>query len=160
MTAYLRRMPSGIPGDVTRKGVSVVEPVPLNSALPFSGFGLPGKIVAGKFVPLAGGEAATDIHGFLVRPFPIQTANADGSGMPISPVGDRLAFGYISVKNNAGTPAKGGAVYVRVANAAAGKPIGGIEAVADSTNTVVIPRCIFMDAGDASGNVEIRYGDI
>lgn len=160
MSAYLRRMPSGIPGDVTRKGVSIIEPVPLDPANRFSGFGLPGKISAGKFVPIAAADTASVIDGFLVRPYPTQTVNADGTGAPISPVGDRLELGYISVKNNAGTPVKNGAVYVRVATPAAGKPIGGIEAVADGANTVVIPRCVFMDAGDAAGNVEIRYGNI
>lgn len=160
MSAYLKRMPSGVPGDVTRKGVSIIEPVPLNQSLPFPGFGLPGKIVAGKFVPLVAADTADVIDGFLVRPYPTQTVNADGSGMPRSPVGDRLELGYINVKNNAGTPAKNGVVYTRIATPASGKPIGGIEAVADGSNTVVIPRCVFMDAGDANGNVEIRYGNI
>ncbi|MNJ80038.1 hypothetical protein D3C77_782700 [compost metagenome] len=48
-------------------------------------------------------------------------------------------------------------MYVRVAAAAAGKPIGGIEAAADSTNTVEITTAAFMGPADASGNVEIQY---
>ena len=57
----------------------------------------------------------------------------------------------------AGTPAIGGAVYVRVATPAAGKPIGGIEAAADGANTIAVTGATFMNAGDANGNVEIAY---
>jgi hypothetical protein len=46
---------------------------------------------------------------------------------------------------------------VRVATAGAGKPIGGIEAAADSTNTIAITGATFMNAGDANGNVEIAF---
>lgn len=63
----------------------------------------------------------------------------------------------MTVKLNAGTSALGGAVYVRVGAASATKPIGGIEAVADSTNTVVLTGATFMSAADADGNVEIAY---
>ena len=58
---------------------------------------------------------------------------------------------------NAGVAALDGQVYVRVAAAAAGKPIGGIEAAADGTNTIAITGATFMSAADASGNVEIAY---
>ena len=50
----------------------------------------------------------------------------------------------------------GGAVYVRVAAAATGKPIGGIEAAADSANTIVLAHCEFTGAQDSQGNGEIR----
>jgi hypothetical protein len=65
--------------------------------------------------------------------------------------------GYMTVKLNAGTAALGGVVYVRVGAATTGKPMGGIEAVADSTNTVVVAGASFMSTADASGNVEIAY---
>jgi hypothetical protein len=48
-------------------------------------------------------------------------------------------------------------VYIRVATAGAGKPIGGIEAVADSTNTILVAGCTFMGPADAAGNAEIGY---
>jgi len=67
--------------------------------------------------------------------------------------------GYMTVQNNAGVPSVEGQVYVRVAAAAAGKPIGGIEAAADGGNCVAIPNWVFCDAGDAAGNVEIRYNN-
>lgn len=161
MAAYLLRMPAGIPGDVSRQSQAKIETQVKNSALPFAGFGIPGKIASGKFVPIAGGETAADIYGFLVRPYPTQGANASdplGTSVPsTSGAADVLRSGYMTVKVNAGTAGVGGPVYVRVAAAAAGKPIGGIEAAADSTNTVAITGCTFMSAADASGNAEIAY---
>jgi len=159
MVAYLYRMPSGIPGDVSRKENSVVEAQILNASLPFSAYGLVGKMAAGKFVPFAGGEAATDAYGVLVRPFPTNSGT-DGLGTatpPTSGPGDVLRRGYITVKLNGGaTVAAGAPVYVRVAAAASGKPLGGFEGAADSTNTVAI-NAIFLSAADADGNVEISF---
>ncbi|MBO9332897.1 hypothetical protein GHR37_27525 [Achromobacter xylosoxidans] len=159
MVAYLYRMPSGIPGDVSRKENSVVEAQILNASLPFSAYGLVGKMAAGKFVPFAGGEAATDAYGVLVRPFPTNSGT-DGLGTATPPTSgpvDVLRRGYITVKLNGGaTVAAGGPVYVRVAAAASGKPLGGFEGAADSTNTVAI-NAIFLSAADADGNVEISF---
>lgn len=155
--AYLKRMPSGIPGDISRRAQSIVEAVQLNSAAAFTGYGLPGKIVSGKFVPIEAADAADVVYGFLARPYPTQTANADGSGVNQSQMGDVLRFGFMTVKNNAGVAAFNGQVYVRVANAAAGKPIGGIEAAADAGNCVAIAGCTFKAAADADGNVEIEF---
>lgn len=157
--AYLYRMPSGIPGDSSRPSQSTIEPGILNSALPFPTYGVPGKVVSGKFVPIASGDAATVIYGLLVRPFPTNSST-DGVGVatpPTSGVCDIMRRGYMTVKLNAGTAALGGVVYVRVGAATADKPIGGYEAAADSTNTVIMAGASFMSAADASGNVEIAY---
>ena len=159
--SILYRMPYGIPGDVTRAAQATIESGILNSSLPFAGYGLFGKIASGKFVPVGSGDAAGAVYGLLVRPYPTQGANASdplGTAVPkTSGVADVLRRGYASVKNNAGTAALGGAVYIRVANAATGKPIGGIEAAADSTNTIQVDGAIFMGDADASGNVEIGF---
>lgn len=159
--SYLYRMPSGIPGATSRDSVSTIEALPLNSSLPFAGYGIPGKIASGAFVPFAGSETAAACYGFLVRPYPTTGVNASdplGTAVPAtSGIANVLRRGYMTVHNNAGTPALNGAVYIRVASAAAGKPIGGIEAAADSTNTVLLTNAIFMSAADANGNVEIAY---
>ncbi|WP_423196783.1 Bacteriophage protein [Cupriavidus sp. H19C3] len=159
--AILYRMASGIPGDISRQSQATVESQIFNSSLPFPSYGVPGKIVSGKFVPVASGDAATVIYGLLVRPYPTTGGNGSeplGTATPPTKgVADVMRRGYMTVKNNAGTPALGGTVYVRVANAAAGKPIGGIEAVADSTNTVIMAGASFMSAADADGNVEIAF---
>lgn len=161
MATFLYRMPAGIPGDVTRASQSTIEPVVLNSASPFASFGLFGKIVSNKFVPFGAGDTNGVEYGLLVRPYP--TTGGSGSDPlgtstpPTSGIADCLRRGYMTVKLNAGTAAKDGQVYVRVAAAAAGKPIGGIEAAADGSNTVAITTAAFMGAADANGNVEIAY---
>ncbi|WNG67718.1 hypothetical protein [Cupriavidus gilardii] len=159
--AILYRMASGIPGDISRQSQATVEPQIFDPALPFPGYGLFGKLAAGKFVPVASGDTAAVIYGLLVRPYPT-TGGAGSEPLgtatpPTKGVCDVLRRGYMTVKNNAGTPALGGTVYVRVAAAAAGKPIGGIEAAADGTNTVAVTGAIFMNGGDANGNVEISF---
>lgn len=158
--AILYRMASGVPGDISRKQSTLVDSHPLDRVLAnaFPGYGLPGKLVAGFFTPIVAGDTAASVFGFLVRPYP--TTGLDGAGLlPNANIGlaSIMRNGYMTVKNNAGTPATGGAVYVRVATPAAGKPIGGIEAAADGANTVVVPRTYFTCPADAAGNVEIEY---
>lgn len=154
--AFLYRMPSGIPGDVTRKSQSTIEAHPITGS--FAAYGLFGKLDAnGNFAPL--GAADTAVFGLLVRSYPVQsTTNTQGPATPpTSGINDVLRRGYMTVSCNAGTAKKGGAVFVRVATPSAGKPIGGIEAVADSTNTIALSNAIFMHDADAAGNVEIAY---
>lgn len=161
MASFLYRMPSGVPGDISRRQSSTVEPGVLNSALPFAAFGVACKVASGKVVPFSGSETAASLFGFLVRSFPMTGANAsDPLGTAVPPtvgVCDLLKRGYMTVRNNAGTPALGGAVYVRVAAATGPKPLGGVEASADSTNSFAVPGAYFTGPADASGNVEIAF---
>lgn len=161
MVAFVTRMPYGIPGSITRQSQSTIEPAPYNASAAFAGFGLFGKINAGKFEPIGSGDAAAAVYGLLIRAYPVQGANAsDPLGTAVPPtagIADVLRRGYANVKVNAGTAAQGSAVYVRVAAAAAGKPIGGVEAAADGSNTIQVPGAFFMGAADASGNAEIAY---
>ncbi|HFF2644339.1 hypothetical protein JRZ80_11070 [Acinetobacter nosocomialis] len=153
--AYLYRMPSGIPGDISRKAHSTVEAHILKGN--FGAFGIFGKLTAEGIVPL---EAAdTDVYGLIVRSYPTQSAlNGIGAAVPQSGiVNDIMRRGYMTVKCNAGTAKKAGKVYVRVATGTELKPIGGIEAVADGTNTIEIKNAMFMHDADAQGNVEIYY---
>ena len=62
--------------------------------------------------------------------------------------------GSISVVCSAGTPALGGPVYVRIATAA-GKNIGDIEAVADSTNSIELTNAQWGGSADANGVAEL-----
>lgn len=155
--AILKRMPSGIPGDISRRGVSTVEPcVTAPGTTPFPGYGLPGKLVGGVFLPFAAADAGTLIAGFLVRPYPTQTANANGTGVNTGVIQDRLRRGWMTVDAQLGTPAIGAPVYVRNANPVAGQPIGGIEAGTTANNSV-IPGCYFSSLADVDGNVEIEF---
>lgn len=159
MTSFLYRMPSGVPGDISRRQSATVAARVLGGA--FAAFGLFGKLSAGKLVPLTGNETAAQLDGLLVRSFPMTGANASdplGTAVPpTSGVADVLKRGYMTVKVNAGTAAIGGTVYVRVAAATGPKPLGGIEAVADATNTVALTNAAFESAADASGNAEISF---
>ncbi|WP_175788118.1 structural cement protein Gp24 [Burkholderia cenocepacia] len=157
--AILYRMPSGIPGDISRQSQATVETGFFDSTNPFSAYGLFGKVVSGKFVPIGAGDVATAVYGLLVRPFPTQSSQdpVGTSTPPTKGPADILRRGYMTVQLNAGVAALNGQVYVRVAAAAAGKPIGGIEAAADGTNTIAIAGATFMAAADAAGNVEIAY---
>lgn len=161
MVAFLYRMGNGVPGDITRQSQAKIESHVLNGALPFPAYGRFGKLASGRFVPVGAGDTAAAVYGLLIRPYPTTGANAsdplDTAVPATTGIADVMRSGYANVKNNAGTPALGGLVYIRVAAAAAGKPIGGIEAAADGANTIVVTGAIFMGAADANGNVEIAY---
>ncbi|WP_043614267.1 hypothetical protein [Chromobacterium violaceum] len=156
--SILYRMPSGIPGAVSRPSQSTIEPAMLDPNNPFPSYGLFGKIVSGKLVPIGSGDTAANVYSLLVRAYPTNSGQdpLGAATPPTKGVIDNMRRGYMTVKVNAGTAAQSGQVYVRVANAATGKPIGGIEAAADSTNTIAV-NATFMSAADASGNVEIAF---
>lgn len=155
--AILYRMSSGFAGDDSRPSQSTIESV-LLGATAFASFGIFSKIVAEKAVPIGTGDTAADVYGLLVRAFPSQGGNVLGVSVPpLTGVANIMRRGYMTVQNNAGTTAKNGQVYVRVASPATGKPVGGIEAVADGVNTIAITGARFMHVADANGNVEISY---
>jgi len=160
MAAYLYRMPSGFAGMITRYDTVDTQAQIIDSTTPPTAFGIPVKLVAGKIQPIAAGDAATVVAGILVRPFPFQgqsISTAVGTTVPpTAGTGDILRRGYCSVKVNAGTPVAQGPVYIRVAAASGAKVIGGLEAAADSTNTVVLAGAQFESAGDGT-NAEISY---
>ncbi len=156
MAAYLYRMPSGIPGDVSRKSHSTIESH--NMATPVAAFGLFVKMDAlGNLAPLASADTAASVYGLLVRSYPTTSATNDlGAAAPVKGINDVMVRGYMTVKCNAGTAKKGGVVHVRVGAATTAKPLGGIEAVADGANTIAV-NARFMHEADAQGNVEIAY---
>lgn len=66
--------------------------------------------------------------------------------------------GAVNVFCQRGTPALGGAVYVRItANGSyPSAVVGGFEAEADSSNTIQLTNCQWAGAADANGIVEMR----
>lgn len=147
MVAFVTRMPAGIPGAITRDSQPTIEPGLLNSAAAFAEYGVPGKLVSGKFQPLT---ASTDpVAGILVRPFPITDAGGalGTSTPPTSGVCDVMRRGYIAVKSVAGTAAKGGQVYIT--------PAGKFSA--DATSNTALTGAKFTGAADAAGVVEIEF---
>jgi hypothetical protein len=133
--AFLYRMGAGFVGSVNRAEHATIEPVVIKSATPPTAFGLPCGLNAGELFPLGAGAVLADLYGFNVRAFPTSGNGVDGLGTSTpatSGVADVLRRGYIMVKLNGATAAaKNGIAYLRVGNASAGKPVGGIEAAAD-----------------------------
>lgn len=157
--AFLYRMPSGVPGDVSRKSQSTIESHPIGAQ--FATFGLFGKLDtgSGNFVPLVATDTADKVYGLLVRAYPTQTVqNQLGKATPLpNGIQDVLRRGYMTVKCNAGSAKTAGTVYVRISAATETKPVGGIEAAADGANNIVLSNVFFMHDADAQGNVEISF---
>lgn len=164
--AYLFQAPNGIPGDITRTDESNVEPamlVALASVFAQS-FGVAMRYVSGGIQQWTTGLTKADFAGVLVREVPsISGSNAsdasfDGT-VPNSDVPNGLLVrGYVTVKCTAGTPARGGVVYVRIVSAT-GRPIGAFEADSDSSNSVALDAVQAewaSDGVDADGNAELR----
>jgi hypothetical protein len=162
MSVITFRMPFGIPGELTRPSVSAatVEAQAFNSSLPFAGYGLPGKVASGKFVPVAANNDV--VYGFLARPFPITGANAsDPLGTSVPPttgVANVLRRGYINVlvQLNAASCALGSSVYIRYQNPTGSQIVAGIEG-ASNGNNYQLTTAFFTGPADASGNAEIGY---
>lgn len=161
MASFLYRMPSGIPGAISRaQAPTNIEPNTILSTNPPTAYGVPVAVDAstGHVRPIGAGDTSALIYGFNVRPFPTQSGNTLGvSTPPTSGETDVMTMGYMTVKCNYGTPAKNGTVYVRIAANGANTIIGGIEASSDTTYSVVVTGAHFTGAMDANGNAEIAY---
>lgn len=160
MVAYPFRMPAGIPGAVNRANQSTIEAQVFDPAFPVLLYGLPVKLVSGMVRPVASGDAASVVYGFLARPYPTNSGQAGlGNQAPdITAIADVMRRGYMTVKlNNVTAATKNGAVYVRVADPTTNTPIGGLEAGADGGDCVLIPGCVFVGPADADGNTEIAF---
>jgi hypothetical protein len=159
--AYQYRMPAGFAGDLQRAEVATVETQIIDSAAPPTSFGVAVKLVSGKVQPInLAADTAALVCGVNLRAYPIQGNGTDPLGTstpPTSGVTDVLKRGYVNVVlGGTAAAAKGGTVYVRVAGAATGKPLGGFEGAADGTNTVALAsNWYFTGPADAYGITEI-----
>ena len=162
MTAYLTRMPAGIPGAVSRQGSgTTIEQNIIYTVTPPTLYGVPLAIdpTTGQVRAIKAADTAASVYGILVRPFP---SNSSQSGIgasvpPISGICDVCKRGYMNVQVNGATvPAKNGAVYVRTI-VGTGAIIGGIEALADGVNTFVMTGAYFTGVSDATGIGEIAF---
>jgi hypothetical protein len=162
-SAYLNRMPLGIAGAVTRPRDLTIEPEALDNTKPFAGYGLAGKYVDNKFVPLEDGDTVDLVRGILVRPYPI-TSVADLAylGVTANQIADNLKRGYICVVSTSGdasTVKKGDPVYIRVTGGTEASPVGSFVTTPDgtATNTPQLTNAEVMGPGDADGRIEIAY---
>ncbi len=147
MRVYQDRMPAGVPGHVSRPAESTLETCLVGDAA--IAYGAPVKRDAtGKLVTIAAGD--TEIYGFLARPYPTGGGGNDPDGKAArGSIQSVMRRGYMTVTCAKGTPAKGGAVHVRLAD-------GGVETAADGGATLAVPA-VFMGGADADGNVEIAF---
>ncbi|MCE2563373.1 hypothetical protein [Komagataeibacter sp. FNDCF1] len=165
MVAYKFRMDTGYAGTLSREPApGDITPENLDPTADWAsyGFGMPYKYTsAGLATPLVGSETASEIMGLLVRSYPGRAVSYTGdSAYPqIGANGtDGARRGYMTVTlHGSATPVKGGAVYVRVANAGTGEVIGGIEAAADGDDTIVLPAGRFEGTAGSDGLVEISF---
>lgn len=161
-TVFKLQMPFPAPGTVARPNVQTIEPQIQSATAPVVLFGVPVKMVAGRATAIAPADTATVVYGFSVRTWPGQDftfAPAFGNAVPPGanfPI-DILRRGYIMVQVNAGTPAAQGPVYMRIATPSGAKVIGGIEAVADGANTVVIVGATFQGLVDENSVAEVAF---
>ncbi len=165
MVSYLYQAPTGIPGDITRADETNVEPAMLVAltAVFANRFGQAMRYVSGGIQQWTTGLTKADFAGVLVREVPsiagssASDALADAAPNPDQPQGLAVR-GYISVKCTAGTPSRGGIVYVRIVDAT-DRPIGAFEADSDSSNSVAldaVQATWASDGKDADGNAELR----
>lgn len=159
-----RTMPHGYAGSYSRQPDMVVDTAPLAGAAEVP-FGAPVVMGTGGSAQ-AWGESSTaaDFWGVAVREVKSsvnylnqnQGTYRPGEAVPV------MKRGCVNVICQAGTPAPGGKVYVRVkANAA--KPnavIGGFEAAEDKSDSVTytaeLTNCQWKGAADADGVAELR----
>lgn len=164
MVAYTFRMPSGIPGTVTRPHHSTIEPELMLSSAPLTAYGLPciRDAATGKMRVATTGDTVSMVAGFLVRPYPTNGVIGGSQALGVSvpdpgAIANVLKRGYTSVLLGGSTSAvKGGPVYLRIATPGTGKPIGGVEAAADGANTIQL-NAVFQGPADAQGVTEIGY---
>lgn len=164
MTAYLFQAPTGIPGDITRADETNVEPAMLValSAVFAQRFGEAMRYVTGGIQQFTASLTKADFAGVLVREVPSISGNALAGLTDNIPNPDQVqglaVRGYVSVKCTAGTPARGGVVYVRTVSAT-DRPIGAFEADSDGGNSFALDAVQAewaSDGKDADGNAELR----
>lgn len=102
---------------------------------------------ADQFVGVAGREIKSSLS------YLEQSPGQYNPGDPVSV----FQRGSIQVKCQRGTPALGGAVYVRITynSSYSTAQVGGFEAEADSSNTVQLTNCQWGGAPDANGIAEL-----
>lgn len=136
-TTILFRVPSGVPGSITRPDATIVESGFFNPANVCTAFGQPVKLVAGQLQNIQSGDTAANFFGILSRIAPsIAGDNLQSlvSGTPNpQTIQGIVRRGYVNVLCTIGTPVRGNPVYMRLVAAAGPKNIGDLEATIDQT---------------------------
>jgi len=165
--SYTFQAPNGVPGDITRTDESNVEPIMLvQDSVPQypQAFGVPLVYATGGARDFQSGDTAASFAGVLIREVPSIAGPGDQGQFsptvpnPAEPNG-MCVRGYVSVLVAAGTPTRGGVVYIQV-TAHNGVNPGAFRADGtDSGNAVALSSTQASwasDGVDAFGNAELR----
>lgn len=154
-------MPNGYAGSYARQPDMIVNTRPCGgeAAIPF-GSPLVYESSSNAVVQMGSGATADQFVGVAGAEVKSSLAYLEQSAGQYAP-GDPVAVfqrGAINVYCQRGTPALGGAVYVRVTynSTYSTAQVGGFEAEADSTNTVELTNCQWAGPADANGTAELR----
>lgn len=155
-------MPHGFAGSYARQPDMIVSTRPAGGAAQIP-FGTPLEYDSrGAVVPMGAGSTAAKFVGVAAREIKSALSYLEQSAGSYAPGEAVPVFqrGCVNVKCSHGTPKLGGKVYLRVAVNAAipTAPVGGFEAVADTTaaNTVELTNCQWAGPADANGIAELR----
>lgn len=157
-----KTMTNGYAGSYSRQPDSVIDSHPLTGEANVN-FGLAvvydSENDGGVVLP-ATGTTATQFLGVALREVKSALNYLDqntGSYVPGDAV-PVLKRGCVNVLCQRGTPAIGGAVYLRItANGTyPNAVVGGFEAEADTTNTVQLTNCQWKGTADVNGIAEMR----
>lgn len=154
-----KTMPHGQAGSYARQPDMIVNTFAAGGSANIA-FGTPLKLSSGKVVAMGAGDTAAAFIGIAGREFKSSLNYLDqnkGEYAPNDPV-SVFQRGCINAICQKGTPAYGTAVYLRV-TANSSYPtalVGGLEAEADSTNTVQLKGCIWAGPADANKVAELR----
>lgn len=153
-----KSMTNGFAGSYARQPEMIVSTRKVGGASAIE-FGAPLKYDGTAVVLMGASSAATDFVGFAGREFKTSLNYLDQKGeYAVGEDASVFQLGCINVKCQKGTPALNGDVYVRI-TANASYPtavVGGLEAAADSTNTVKLTNVKWNGAADANGVAEVR----
>lgn len=145
---YFAAMPTMV---VDTRPAGGSDPIPFGTPLKYDGNGnvipMGAAATAAQFVGIAGHEIKSALT------YLDQSQGQYAVGEPVSV----FMRGAINVFCQRGTPALGGAVYLRItANGTyPSAVVGGLEAEADSSNTVQLTNCQWGGTADANGIVKL-----
>lgn len=157
-----KTMPHGYAGSYSRQPDSVIDSHPLagEANLPFGLAVVRDTTNKNAVVLPTDASVAANFIGVAVREVKSAVNYLDqnaghyvpGEAVPV------MKRGCVNVKCQNGTPAPGGAVYLRVKenSGVSGAVVGGFEATADSTNSVQLTNCQWKGAADENGIAEMR----
>lgn len=156
-TAILYRSLSGVPGDVTRPDLTMVE-----SGIAAAGlaFGDACTAEGGGIVPFPEAGGSGDAYGIVARVAPSISAGSEAlipSGSPVAnSIVGVVVTGYVNVTCQDGTPVRGGVVYVQSVADGVNLPPGRLSATGNGDRVTLGGARWAVDGKDANNVSEIR----